>query len=222
MTPSSVTSSVTYTGGPKQISFSDGQVTIESTAVTIKPTINNQPTLIPDNWPAGMVYTVGIGDQALQDSAKNYFQGINATSYRFTVADGQAPSVLDKPEAYYPRNGAVGVSASTNITIQFNEAVQAGTGDVKFTPDDAKFKTECENEKSRCEISVTAAQVVFSGNSMQISPQRPLLNKQGSDGLTYTVEMGEGVVKAHNPNQNSFPNLNDNLYHNPNRNQGLQ
>ena len=64
------------------------------------------------------------------DSKHIAFAGLSWTSYSFTVADTTVPTMSDCS----PANQAVNVPATTSIILKFSENVQAGTGNVVFSP----------------------------------------------------------------------------------------
>ena len=72
-------------------------------------------------------YYVQIAATAFDDSSSNSYAGINdKTTLNFTTADVAAPTLSSST----PADGATGIAVDTNIVLNFNEAVDAESGNI--------------------------------------------------------------------------------------------
>ena len=72
-------------------------------------------------------YYVQIAATAFDDSSSNSYAGINdKTSLNFTTADVAAPTLSSST----PADGATGIAVDANIVLNFNEAVDAESGNI--------------------------------------------------------------------------------------------
>ncbi len=99
-------------------------------------------------------YYILIGNTAFADANGNNYAGItNKNVFDFMTLDDVAPTLLSSS----PLDNATDVEGSDNITLSFDEAVQAQTGNIQIrrTADDSVFEA----------ISVTSARVTGSGTA---------------------------------------------------------
>src|SRR3989344_2588628 len=100
-------------------------------------------TINPDATLSSLTeYYVLIGADAFDDAASNSYAGISlATDWSFTTADSGAPTATPSP-----LDNATGVSATANLVLTFNEAVDAEAGadndiTIKTTVGDTTIET---------------------------------------------------------------------------------
>jgi methionine-rich copper-binding protein CopC len=85
-------------------------------------TINPSTTL-----DSSTAYYVQIAATAFDDSSSNSYAGINdETTLNFTTADVNAPTLSSST----PADGATGIAVDANIVLNFNEAVDAESGNI--------------------------------------------------------------------------------------------
>jgi Ca2+-binding RTX toxin-like protein/methionine-rich copper-binding protein CopC len=157
-----------------QVSFSGNQVTVNPTS----------------NLPANTALYVVMTGGAVRDLAGNSAAGIStATAFNFTTgnapADGTAPTL----QSTTPADDAINVLPSTNIVLNFDESVKAGSGNIEIrkVSGDTLVKS----------ISVTdGTQVNFSGSQVTINPTTNL-----DPDTAYYVKLPSGVILdlANNP-----------------------
>lgn len=126
---------------------------------------------------AGIAFTAGhTGQYFLAVAGYGDATGTYKLTMTATGADTTAPRLL----ATSPADGASAVSANTNLTLEFNEAVRAGTGNITIT-----------GGGSTRNIAITdTSQVSFNGSTLSINPSTDLARN-----TTYTVTFGNGVVR---------------------------
>lgn len=126
---------------------------------------------------ARIVFTAGqSGQYFLSVGAYGAYTGSYQLSLSVTGSDTTAPALL----ATAPADGAFGVAANSNLSIEFNEAVRAGAGNITIAGGGATRT-----------ISITdASQVSFNGTTMTINPSTDL-----APSTDYTVTFGSGVVR---------------------------
>ncbi len=118
-----------------------------------------------------------------------------ATPFSFTL-DTHAPTLNSST----PADDATGVAAPGNLTLNFSEAVHAGTGNITLVNDD--------NPDDSRTIAVTdTSQVSFSGSVMTINPAADLLG-----GGHYHIELGSTAVQ--DVAGNAFAGISDSSSHN--------
>lgn len=158
----------------QSISVTDtSQVTFSGNTVTINPTVD---------LAAGTSFYVNMASGVIKDTAGNSYAGIgDATSWNFTTAapaDTQAPLLSSAT----PADNSANVAVNANLVMTFNEAVRAGSGDIRIFNSDGVIARS---------ISVTdSSQVTFSGNTVTINPTTDLAN-----GTEYYVNIAAGVIK---------------------------
>ncbi|AFY80093.1 Ig-like domain-containing protein [Oscillatoria acuminata] len=155
------------------IAATDAKITVSGSTVTINPAANLAP---------GTDYYVEIANGAIKDSAGNNYAGIvGATSWNFKTAvppDTTAPTAT----SFNPADNATSVAVGANLVVNFNEAVQKGTGNIviKKVADNSVFET----------IAATDAKITVSGSTVTINPAGNL-----APGTDYYVEIANGAIK---------------------------
>ena len=179
LTPSSGDSPIT-------IDVTTSLVTFSSNVCTINPSSNLDAT--------GVTYTVTMASGVIKDTNGNDFAGISGTTYQFNSLDTTAPTV----SSYSPAQGATGQTIGNNITLTFNENIQAGTGNITLTP----------NSGTTLTIPISDSQITIpsSGNTLTINPTYDLQAL-----TTWTVTMPAGIVKD-SSNNNLFLGISGNTY----------
>jgi len=158
----------------KSINITDAsQVSFSDSSVTINPL---------SDFAAGSDYYLNISSGAIKDIAGNNYLGISgSTTYNFRTtiaADTTAPILMSAS----PADNSTGVNVGANLVLNFNEAVQAGAGNITiYNGNGSIAKT----------ISITdASQVSFSDSSVTINPISDLA--AGSD---YYLNISSGAIK---------------------------
>ncbi|MCT7956699.1 Ig-like domain-containing protein [Laspinema palackyanum] len=155
------------------IAATDAKITVSGSTVTINPTSDLAP---------GTDYYVEIANGAIKDSAGNNYAGIvGATPWNFktaTAPDTTAPTAT----SFTPADNATSVAVGANLVVNFNEAVQKGTGNIviKKVADNSVFET----------IAATDAKITVSGSTVTINPTNDL-----APGTDYYVEIANGAIK---------------------------
>jgi uncharacterized protein YjiK/methionine-rich copper-binding protein CopC len=159
-------------GDRRTIAVTDAtQVSISGKTVKIDPTLD-----LAANKPYTITYDAGIvkyADGALVGAVSN----VATLAFKtYGPVDSTAPSLSSSS----PADNATGVNATT-ISLTFNEAIAAGTGNIVIT----NGSTDVRN------IAVTdATQVSITGTTLTITPATALIA-----GGAYSVQMAAGVVK---------------------------
>jgi predicted extracellular nuclease/2',3'-cyclic-nucleotide 2'-phosphodiesterase (5'-nucleotidase family) len=106
--------------------------------------------------------------------------GSTGTTATFAIGGGGGDTTAPTLSNSSPLDNAVGVSTAGNIVLTFDEAVQAGTGNIVISDGAGDTRT----------ISVTdSSQVTFSGSTVTINPTASL-----NAGTAYDVTMASGVI----------------------------
>lgn len=87
------------------------------------------------NPPANLVintpYYVKVDATAFKDAANNFFAGIaDNVTWNFNTNDVTPPALTASP--FVPADNSIGVALTTPLSITFNEAIQAGTGEIQL------------------------------------------------------------------------------------------
>ncbi|MBE9059207.1 Ig-like domain-containing protein [Sphaerospermopsis sp. LEGE 08334] len=171
-----------YTGATpgtgKTITFTAGSstrtLTIDPTADT---TVENNETVIL-TLAAGSGYTVGTTS------------GVTGTITNDDIQDTTPPLAT----SLTPTDNATGVAVNANLVVNFNEAIQKGTGNIfiKKVSDNSTVET----------IAVTNSNVTISGTQLTINPTNDL-----ASGTGYYVQIANTAIRdlASN-NYAGFPN----------------
>ncbi|MCT7961168.1 Ig-like domain-containing protein [Laspinema sp. D1] len=155
------------------IAVTDAKITVSGSTVTINPTNDLAPNTD---------YYVEIANGAIKDSAGNNYAGIaGATPWNFKTAiapDTTPPNAT----SFTPADNATSVAVGANLVVNFNEAVQKGTGNIviKKVADNSVFET----------IAVTDAKITVSGSTVTINPTNDL-----APNTDYYVEIANGAIK---------------------------
>ena len=141
-------------------------VTVSGAVVTINPSANLM---------INTQHTLAIPAAAIQDLADN---PAAMTSLTFTTiaADNTAPVL----SSTVPFADATDVPIGTDIVLNFNEAVQAGTGNITLTPMGGTALT----------IPVSSAQVSVAGAVVTIDPSADLMPS-----TKYTLNIPSGTIQ---------------------------
>lgn len=157
----------------RTISVTDAtQVTVSGNSVTINPT---------NDLIAGAGYYVNIASGALMDAAGNVYAGLSgSTAFNFSTAasvDNIPPSLV----SVSPSDNATGVAPSSNLTLNFNESVRAGSGNlVIFNSNGTVAQT----------IAMTdTKQVTYAGSAVTVNPSTDL-----SPGSSYYITIASGAI----------------------------
>lgn len=148
----------------------------------------NPPTNLVINTP----YYVKIDATAFKDAANNFFAGIpDNTTWNFNTNDITAPALAPSP--FVPADNAVGVAVTTPLTIAFNEAIQAGTGEIQLY--------NAAGTLIEAYDVVTSPLISFAGSTVSINPTDLVLN------TAYYVTIQSGAIKdLSNNNYAGFTN----------------
>ena len=136
------------------IDVTSGQVSISGAEVTINPS---------SNLPAGTECYVQIPAGAFTSASGSLlpFAGItDTTTWSFTTAGPPVIATLN------PADNAVGVLVNTNLVVTFDQAVQAGTGNIEIRQSGDGSLIES--------IDVTSGLVTISGATATINPTNNL------------------------------------------------
>ena len=169
---------IATTGTTKTVTFaansSTATVTVDPTADT---TVENNETVIL-TLAAGSGYTVGTTS------------GVTGTITNDDIQDTTPPLAT----SLTPADNATGVAVNANLVVNFNEAIQKGTGNIfiKKVSDNSIVET----------IAVTNSNVTISGNKLTINPTNDL-----ASGTAYYVQIANTAIRdiAGN-NYAGFPN----------------
>lgn len=144
---------------------SSSNLSIRGKTLTINPS---------QNFELGTKYLVTFETGTVTDQAGNAYAG--SSNYDFkTKPDKKAPKAL----SFNPRDGANGISPSTNIIVTFSEAIKAGNGSIIL-----------KNAKGKVVQTFRASSAMISGNTLTLDPSAKLdLNSK------YTVTFSRGSVK---------------------------
>ncbi|PPJ61575.1 Ig-like domain-containing protein, partial [Cuspidothrix issatschenkoi] len=165
-------------GAGKTITFAAGSstrtLTIDPTADT---TVENNETVIL-TLAAGSGYTVGTTS------------GVTGTITNDDIQDTKPPLAT----SLTPDDNATGVAGNANLVVNFDEAIQKGTGNIFIKKVSDNFIVET--------IAVTNSNVTISGNKLTINPTNDL-----ASGTPYYVQIANTAIRdlAGN-NYAGFPN----------------
>ncbi|WP_454727582.1 MULTISPECIES: SdiA-regulated domain-containing protein [Cupriavidus] len=152
-------------GDVRSIPVRDAQVTISGKVVKINPAVDLAP-----GSKYSITYAEGVfgGAPAIPDTAAVSFTTVGE-------ADHTAPQLASTT----PSDDATSVAVNAAISLNFNETVRMGKGDIVI-----------ESAGDTRTIPVTdTAQVKFSGSSVIITPSTPLQNS-----INYDVRIAAGVI----------------------------
>ncbi len=137
-------------------------------------------------------YYVLIDATAIEDVDRNAFAGISdPEAWAFTtVEDFDGPTLISTS----PANGATGVDVGTQLTLTFDEDVQAGTGTIDLY--DAATSTLVQT------LAIDSANVVFFGTNVTLETPSPLKYE-----TLYSVVIADGVIVDRSDNRNAYAGL---------------
>lgn len=150
------------------IDVTSGQVTGSGTSsITINPT---------SDFSSATEYYVQIAASAFDDAEGNSYAGISDdTTWSFTIVDLDAPLVT----TLSPLDDATSVSATTNFSITFDEAVEIGTGTFRVY--------NAEDDALVISVDVTGDEVSGgSSSTITVNPEQPLL-----PGASYYIQISD-------------------------------
>lgn len=149
----------------RKIPVRDAQVTISGKVVKINPAVDLAP---------GSQYTISYADGVINGAPAVS----NAAALSFTTV-GKADHVAPQLASTMPADDATNVAANASISLNFNETVSRGVGNIVI-----------ESAGDTRTIPVTdTAQVKFSGSSVIVTPGTPLQNS-----INYDVRVDAGAV----------------------------
>ena len=138
-------------------------------------------------------YYVRIDNGAITDASvnANSFAGItDSTTWSFETVDNTAPQV----SSLSPADDAMNVAVDSTLQITFDEAVQAGTGNISVL--------QSSDNNPVKEINVTSSDVVFFGDTVEIS-----LGQNLDDDTDYYVLIANGAITDASGNLNAFAGI---------------
>ncbi len=148
------------------------------------------------NPPANLVlntpYYIHIDATAFKDAANNFFTGISDnTTWNFNTNDVTPPALAASP--FIPADNSVGVLLTTPLALTFNEAIQAGTGEIQlYNAAGTLIESYDVN---------TSPLITISGPMVNIEPTDLILN------TSYYVHVQAGAIKdLSNNNYAGFTN----------------
>jgi len=152
-------------------------INVVNTSVT---TAGNLATINPTlDLPSGIAVYVEIAAGAFKNILNTNHAGFTGnTTWQFTTGDAAPPTVV----SFLPTHNSAGAAVASNLVINFNEAVQKGTGDVviKRSIDNTVFEN----------IAITNANVTVAGSVVTINPTTDFAST-----TQYYVEMGNSAIK---------------------------
>jgi len=183
---------VTIASNDPQVSYTTlpGSYGHDLGVVTINPT---NPLSDAGATEASLVvtYAIKMPEGLIVDAHGNSYIGLQGdgrlnNDYLVEV-DSTPPTVT----AFNPATSSISVPSDTNISITFNELIQAGSGDIVLTP----FRGSAKH------IPVIDSQVTITGDTVLIRPNTTLVT-----GLLYTTTAPAGIFKdrSNNPYKGLF------------------
>lgn len=162
----------------------DGSNNVIQTVSSGNPNVSIIGSTFSYNPPSNLIlntpYYVQIDATAFKDGANNFFAGISDNStWNFNTNDIISPALTGTP--FIPADNSVEVALTTLLTITFNEAIQAGTGEIQLY-NAAGTLIEAYDVASSPLIS-------FSGPVVTINPTDLILN------TSYYVTIQSGAIK---------------------------
>jgi len=137
-------------------------------------------------------YYVQIAAAAFDDSSSNSYAGINdKTSLNFTTADVNAPTLSSST----PADEATGIAVDTNIVLNFNEAVDAESGNIII------YKSSDDSQVE----SIPVGDAKVSGSSSTTITINPLTSLNGS--TAYYVHVA--ATAFDDSSSNSYAGISD-------------
>ncbi len=133
-----------------------------------------------------------IDATAIEDVDRNAFAGISdPEAWAFTtVEDFDGPTLISTS----PANGATGVDVETQLTLTFDEDVQAGTGTIDLY--DSTTSTLMQS------LAIDSADVAFEGTGVTLMPSNLLTYL-----TAYSVVIADGVILDRSDSRNAYAGL---------------
>ncbi len=150
-------------------------------------------TCDPADFESETDYYVLIDATAFDDASGNSFAGISdKTIWNFTTEDVAAPIV----QTYSPADDAANVKVDADLSLTFDEDVQAGTGNITlYKSDDTRVE----------QMTVPGARVTFNGTTgVTINPTDNLNIREG-----YYILIDYGAIVDKSTNNNAFGGITD-------------
>lgn len=134
---------------------------------------------LPEDLAYETEYYVEIDSGAFTDGTNDFYGLEGSTAWNFTT---EADTVAPEAVSFGPTDDATEVPVDANLTIEFNEPVIAGSGNIVIyrAGDDAVVET----------IDVTSGQVTIDGNTVTIDPSVEL-----EPGTEYYVQVDAGALR---------------------------
>jgi len=174
----------------------DGNDNVIQTVSSGNPNVTITGSNFFYNPPGSLVlntpYYVKIDATAFKDAANNFFAGIaDNVTWNFNTNDVTAPVLTASP--FVPADNSVGVALTTPLSITFNEAIQAGTGEIQLY--------NAAGTLIEAYDVVTSPLISFAGSIVTINPTDLVLN------TSYYVNIQAGAIKdLSNNNYAGFTN----------------
>jgi len=151
--------------------------TVSTIAIGSATIAGSTVTFAPTGLTTSTGYYVQLASGVVQDIANNNYAGITDTSWSFTTGAG-ADTTAPLAVTFVPANGATGVSVSSDLSITFNEAVKAGTGNIviKDTSDNSTIDT------------IAIGSTTIAGNTVTFTSDNL------GEGTSYSVQVASGVI----------------------------
>lgn len=182
--------------GTGSLTLYDGNDNVIQTVSNGNPNVTITGSNFFYNPPGSLVlntpYYVKIDATAFKDAANNFFAGIaDNVTWNFNTNDVTAPGLTASP--FVPADNAIGVALTTPLSITFNEAVQAGTGEIQLY--------NAAGTLIEAYDVVTSPLISFAGSTVTINPTDLVLN------TSYYVTIQSGAIKdMSNNNYAGFTN----------------
>ena len=182
--------------GTGSVILYDGNDNVIQTVSSGNPNATLSGSTFFYNPPANLVintpYYVKIDATAFKDAANNFFAGIaDNITWNFNTNDITPPVLVASP--FVPADNSNGVAITTPLSITFNEAVQAGTGEIQLY-DGSGTLVEAYDVVSSPLISISVSTVT-------INPTDLTMN------TSYYVHIQPGAIKdLSNNNYAGFSN----------------
>jgi methionine-rich copper-binding protein CopC len=154
----------------QSIPIGDAQITIVGNTLTLDPSSSL------DN---GTDYEITMASGVVEDLIGNDFAGIVGGDFNFTTVIETTPPTLTGTS---PFHNATSVARSSNITLTFDENIQANVGNL--------ILTDVTDGTSTQSIPIGDAQITIVGNTLTLNPSSLL-----DFGTVYEVSISTGVLE---------------------------
>ncbi|WP_340117783.1 Ig-like domain-containing protein [Pelagibius sp. 7325] len=163
----------------KQLSDDAIVATIDVTSAAV--TVNGDTVTVdlPEDLAYETQYYVEIDSGAFTDGTNDFYGLSGSTAWNFTT---EADTVAPEAVSFGPADDAAAVPADGNLTIEFNEPIVAGNGNIVIyrASDDSVVES----------IDVTSDQVTIDGKTVTIDPSADL-----EPGTAYYVQVDAGALR---------------------------